>query len=361
MTENMTENRAGVYLRPGGLLGGAAATLAVAQGKAGRIAGGWAAFSLVEIVHRTGKDINRDWHSYADICNSKDPIIVKTLKQIETPRSAIAGLAMSVPQIMGIVNVTPDSFSDGGEFLQSDVAIAHGRELQAAGASILDIGGESTRPGAAVVTEEEEANRVIPVFKGLKSLGLPLSVDTRKPSVMRQAAAKGSGFINDVTALSFSPDSLQTASQLALPVCLMHAQGAPATMQDNPQYDDVVLDIYDYLARRIAACIAAGIKADQIVIDPGIGFGKSVRHNLALIDEIAMFHGLGVPILLGASRKSFIGAVMGSGDADKRLPGSLAAALAGVKSGVQFLRVHDVTETAQALKVWQASQTPSLF
>jgi len=351
----------GVYLRPGGLLGGEAGRQAVSQGKAGLIGGGWAAFSLIEVINRVGNSVERNWHPYADICASDDGAIGVLLKQIEAPRSSIAGLAMSEPQIMGIVNVTPDSFSDGGDFLQADVAIAHGKSLFEAGASILDIGGESTRPGADYVSEDDEAKRVEPVLEGLKGCGAALSVDTRKPMVMRKGVAAGAGFINDVTALSFSDDSLETVSDLNVPVCLMHSQGSPKTMQDNPQYDDVVLDIYDYFVERIKLCVAAGIDADQIVVDPGIGFGKTVRHNLALIDEIAMFHGLGVPVLLGASRKSFIGAVMNDADAGKRLPGSLAAALCGVRAGVQFLRVHDVAETVQALQIWRAVENSPQF
>ncbi|HFC05455.1 MAG TPA: dihydropteroate synthase, partial [Rhizobiales bacterium] len=187
--------------------------------------------------------------------------------------------------------------------------------------------------------------------QGFQDCQALLSVDTRKSPVMRQAAAAGAGLINDVTALSFSDDSLQTVSELALPVCLMHSQGTPQTMQDDPRYDDVVLDVYDYLAGRIDVCVAAGIDRDQIIIDPGIGFGKTVRHNLALIDEIAMFHGLGVPILLGASRKSFIGVAAKNAGVGNRLPGSLAVALAGARAGVQILRVHDVAETKQALAV----------
>ena len=361
MSVNRVADRAGVYLRPGGLLGGGAGQQAVRQGKAGLIGAGWAAFCLVEIIERTGNNIQRSWHSYGDIAETGDKAIADTLRRVEAPRSPVAGLPMSEPQIMGIVNVTPDSFSDGGDFLQSKTAIAHGKELQAAGADVLDIGGESTRPGADYVSEEEEAKRVVPVLKGLQGLGVALSVDTRKPSVMRHGAAAGAGFVNDVTALSFSEDSLKTVGELGVPVCLMHSQGTPQTMQDNPQYDDVVLDVYDYLGERIAVCVEAGIAVDQIVVDPGIGFGKTVRHNLALIDEISVFHGLGVPVLLGASRKSFIAAVTGNADVDNRLSGSLAVALCGVAAGVQFLRVHDVAETVQALRVWQASENSPQF
>ncbi len=351
----MNDKHAGVYLRPGGLLGANAAREAVEQGKAGRIAGGWAAFSLIEVVQREGSRIQRDWHCWADIAASQDGVIAGLLEKIASPRRPVAGLSMAEPQIMGIVNVTPDSFSDGGKFLNADAAITHGKKLHQDGAGILDIGGESTRPGAAFVSDQIEADRVVPVLEGLADTGAVLSVDTRKPAVMNSAFNAGARFINDVTALSFAPDSLKTASTLALPVCLMHLQGSPETMQHDPQYGDVVLDVYDYLARRIVACENAGIANHQIVVDPGIGFGKTVHHNLALIDQIALFHGLGVPILLGASRKSFIGQASGNKDAGQRLPGSLAAALAGLQSGVQILRVHDVAETRQAVRIWASS------
>ena len=352
----MSATGAGVYLRPAGLLGGAAARQAVAQAKAGFIAGGWAAFSLVEVVRRDTDVVKRDWYSWGDIAKSNDRVLVNLLAQITAVRSEIAGLSMAGPQIMGIVNVTPDSFSDGGKFLQSDGAIFHGRSLQQAGASILDIGGESTRPGAEIVSDEQESERVVPVLEGLKDAGAVLSVDTRKPWVMEHAVAAGARFINDVTALSYSPQSLATAAKTGLPVCLMHSQGTPQNMQDNPQYDNVVLDVYDYLAGRIEACVEAGISKNLIVVDPGIGFGKTVRHNLALIDQISLFHGLGVPVLLGASRKSFIGAVLSDTNIENRLAGSLAVALSGLKSGVQILRVHDVIETAQVVKLWQACE-----
>ncbi len=360
----MTARKAGVYLRPAGWLGGIAGRLAVEQGKAGLIAGAWSAFSLVEVVRRDGERVKRNWLSYPEVAASSEMALSGLLTQITATRVPIAGLPMTEPQIMGIVNVTPDSFSDGGQFLASDAAIAHGQQLQRDDASMLDIGGESTRPGAEPVSDDQEIERVVPVLKGLKGLAnvnAILSIDTRKPSVMKHAAAAGAGFINDVTALTFSPDSLTTAAKTGLPICLMHSQGTPQTMQNNPQYDEVVLDVYDYLSDRIAACLQAGIDKNRIIIDPGIGFGKAVRHNLALIDEVAMFHGLGVPILLGASRKSFIGAVVGDKDANKRLPGSLAAALNGLQSGVQILRVHDVGETVQAVQIWQASENSPQF
>lgn len=358
---NAQSGSAKVWLRPGGLLEGASARQAVQAGAAGWLAGGRVAFSLVELVRRDNGKVLREWRCFTDLRQSTEKAIGDGLALIAAKRADVVGLSMAEPQIMGIVNVTPDSFSDGGAFLQAEKAIAHGTVLFEAGASLLDIGGESTRPGANVVSKEEEAGRVVPVFEGLKELGVPLSVDTRKPEVMKKAAAAGASLINDVTALTFSGESLKTAVDVNQPVCLMHSQGTPETMQDNPQYDDVVLDVYEYLAERVAICVAAGVAKEKIIVDPGIGFGKTLRHNLALIEHIAMFHGLGVPILLGASRKSFIAGVMGDTNLADRLPGSLAVALAGVRSGVQFLRVHDVSETVQAVKIHMASADSTQF
>ena len=260
------------------------------------------------------------------------------------------------PLVMGIVNVTPDSFSDGGRFLDPAAAIAQGRALREAGADILDIGGESTRPGAAPVSAEEEGARILPVVEALAGDGAVVSVDTRHARTIEAAAKAGAALINDVWALAGDPagDALAAAAATGLPVVLMHMQGTPATMQADPRYDDVVLDVYDWLAARRDAAAAAGIPADRIIVDPGIGFGKTLQHNLALLDQLAVFHSLGAPILVGASRKSFI-AKAGRGEpADSRLAGSLAAGLAAVDRGAQILRVHDVAETVQALAVARA-------
>lgn len=255
---------------------------------------------------------------------------------------------------MGIVNVTPDSFSDGGRYIDSERAIAHGCRLIAEGADIIDIGGESTRPGAAVVPAEEEQSRVLPVIKALAALGTPLSIDTRNAATMAAAVAAGAHIINDVSALSYDPASLATAAKLGAPVILMHALADPRTMQQNPTYDDVTLDIYDYLSARIAAAVVAGVPRSQLIIDPGIGFGKTVAHNLTLMRELSLFHGLGQPLLLGASRKSFIAKVTDADDIADRLPGSLSAALAGQRQGAQILRVHDVAATKRALRLAEA-------
>ena len=279
------------------------------------------------------------------------------LMQHEAPRQPLAGLSLDRPRIMGIVNVTPDSFSDGGAFTSANAAIDHALQLEAEGADILDIGGESTRPGAEPVSIEEELRRVLPVIEGLAGRTKALiSIDTRKAEVMRRALAAGAHIINDVAALTYEAACMEGAAQSKAPIILMHAQGDPRTMQSAPHYDDCLLDVCDWLAARIAACESAGIDRARLVVDPGIGFGKSLAHNLELLAGLTLLHGLGVPLLLGASRKSFIGALSGAKNASERMPGSIAAALHGAAQGVQILRVHDVTETRQALTVWQAMQ-----
>lgn len=267
----------------------------------------------------------------------------------------IAGLDLSQPQIMGIVNVTPDSFSDGGDFFDPQYAVDHALRLEDEGADILDIGGESTRPGSEPVPQDEELKRVLPVIEKLKlRVQIKLSIDTRKAKVMKEAAAAGADIINDVSALTYDHKSILTAVELQLPVVLMHAQGDPKTMQHDPTYENVVADVYNFLKTRIDACVAAGLPRNKIIIDPGIGFGKNLDHNLSLLSNLNDFKSLKAPILLGVSRKSFIAALTNEKDTKNRLPGSLAAALCGIQQGVSILRVHDVAETRQALTVWQA-------
>jgi dihydropteroate synthase len=277
------------------------------------------------------------------------------LEALTAPRAALAGLAMDRPQIMGILNVTPDSFSDGGRFLNPQAALAQARAM-AEGADILDIGGESTRPGALPVPEEDEISRTAPVIRALRSGGLevPISVDTRKAAVAEACLREGADVVNDVAALTFDPALGPLVARSGCPVILMHHQGTPETMQDAPAYDDVVLDVYDWLADRVAAVEAMGIARARIMVDPGIGFGKTQAHNLALLHRLSLLHGLGCPVLLGASRKRFIGTIGGAAEAAARMPGSVAVALAGVAQGVQMIRVHDVAETRQALRLWQA-------
>lgn len=261
----------------------------------------------------------------------------------------------TAPQIMGILNVTPDSFSDGGKFDEVDRAVAHARKLIADGADILDIGGESTRPGAKEICVQEEISRTAPVIRALRAAGIEaqISIDTRKPDVAVAAIKAGANIWNDVSALTFDPRSEAMAADLGCPVILMHAQGLPETMQDNPQYEDVVRDIIDWLEGRIDAAVRAGVIKSNIIIDPGIGFGKRHEDNLSIFARLDDFHALGCPILMGASRKSFIGRIDGS-DAETRLGGSLASALWSAALGADILRVHDVSETAQAVKVWEA-------
>jgi dihydropteroate synthase len=278
------------------------------------------------------------------------------LKNLAAPRGAIAGLSLDRPRIMGIVNVTPDSFADGGSHLTAESAIAHALKLEEEGADILDIGGESTRPGAEPVSLGEELRRVMPVIEGLVGrTRARLSIDTRKAEVMRRAALAGVHILNDISALQHDAMSMRVAAETRLPVVLMHAQGDPRTMQRDPKYDNVLLDVYDMLEARVEACLRAGISRDRLIIDPGIGFGKTAAHNLELLSGLSLLHGLGVPLMLGASRKSFIGALTGAVDPTDRVPGSVAAALAGAMQGAHILRVHDVAATRQALIIWQAA------
>ncbi|MDB5457405.1 MAG: dihydropteroate synthase [Caulobacter sp.] len=260
------------------------------------------------------------------------------------------------PLVMGVVNVTPDSFSDGGRFVAPGAALAHARQLIADGADWLDIGGESTRPGAAPVSEADEVARVVPLIAAVHAESpISISIDTMKPAVARAAVAAGASLWNDVGALGFSPDAAAVAAELGCEVALMHMRGEPRTMQDAPAYADVVAEVEAFLLARARAAMAAGVARHKIWLDPGLGFGKTAAHNLALLAALPRFVALGFPILLGASRKRFIAAVDPlAGDAGGRLGGSLAAALAGARAGVAMVRVHDVRETAQALAVQRA-------
>lgn len=262
-------------------------------------------------------------------------------------------LDLSWPRVMGILNVTPDSFSDGGDFLDPVAALDHVRAMVEAGADLIDVGGESTRPGAAPVTIDDELRRVIPVIEILAAeLPVPVSVDTSKPEVMRAAVMAGASMINDVRALG-AAGALETARDLGVPVCLMHMRGEPRTMQETPRYGDVVAEVRDFLARRVAACLEAGIPRRHLVIDPGFGFGKGLDHNLALLARLDALSDLGVPVLVGLSRKSMLGALTGR-DRGGRLAASLAAAMIAAQRGAHILRVHDVPGTVDALKVLRA-------
>jgi dihydropteroate synthase len=255
-----------------------------------------------------------------------------------------------------VVNVTPDSFSDGGRHLDPAAALAHARRLIAEGADSLDVGGESTRPGAAPVAEADEIARVVPLIRAIRAeSNVAISVDTMKPAVARAAVEAGAAMWNDVTALRHAPDSVEIAAELGCEVVLMHMQGEPRTMQAEPRYDDVVAEVADFLAARAAAAMAAGVAREKIWLDPGVGFGKHmIRHNLPLLAGLERIVGLGFPVLLGVSRKSFIGRLDGGAEVDARLGGSIAGALWGAGAGVAAVRVHDVRETVQALRVWAA-------
>lgn len=349
-----------IYIRPLGLYAARVGETAEEVWGGFRLADGWLDFSGVEVIERNGASVDRriagigeflerDWGRRA--LNAAD-----MFEMIRQPRAHLVGLGWSKPRIMGIVNVTPDSFSDGGQLNDTQAAIDHARRLEDAGADIIDIGAESTRPGSDPVSLDEERRRVLPVIEMLGGkVEARISIDTRKSEVMREAVAAGADIVNDVSALSFDPMALETIADLGMPVILMHALGDPKTMQDNPIYDDVLLDVFDYLEARVEACVRAGIARDKIVIDPGIGFGKTLDHNLALLSGLSLLHGLGLPVLVGASRKGFVGRLSGVEVARERVAGSLGAALAAVGQGAQIIRVHDVAETRQALSVWQAA------
>lgn len=264
-------------------------------------------------------------------------------------------LDLSQPLVMGVLNVTPDSFSDGGQFNQPDNALRHAIDMVEAGAAIIDIGGESTRPGAASVSVQEELDRVIPLVEAVRAeCDAEISVDTSTPEVMTEAARAGAGIINDIRALE-RPGALAAAAASGLAVCVMHMQGEPATMQQAPEYDNVVIEVRDWLSAKADACIAAGIPRDHILLDPGIGFGKNDTHNLALLKQLPLLAETGFPLLVGASRKSMIGRLLHR-DVSERLAGSLAIAMASVQNGASIMRVHDVAETVDVLRMMQLLQ-----
>ena len=343
------------YVRPVGLLYGATAEAAVAGGLALPLAGGPIAFTAAELIEGEPGNTRMRLFAAPALASSGEADLAARLARITAKRPAFAGIALDRPVLMGIVNVTPDSFSDGGLFDTKEAAIVHAAELAVAGAGIIDVGGESTRPGSDAVDQQSELDRVVPVIEGLAGLPAVISVDTRKASVARAAAKQGAAILNDVSALTYDPKSLRAAAETGLSVVLMHAQGEPKTMQDNPTYDDVVLEVFDYLEARIGAAVKAGIEAPRIAADPGLGFGKTLAHNLALLAHTSLFHGLGVPLLIGASRKRFIQGVAGGEGPQSREPGSQAAAIAAAAQGAQILRVHDVAGSRQALAVWRAT------
>lgn len=321
-----------------------------------RLAGGWARFSQCEVLRRgAASDRSAPDTSAPEIT---DRIPDDWLARLTAPRGPILGMAMDRPRVMAILNATPDSFSDGGLAGDAAGAVARGRALMAAGADMLDIGGESTRPGSAEVAIPEEIARIRPVIQGLSGLA-PISVDTRKALVAEAALSAGARLVNDVSGFDFDPDMAALVARSGAEVCIMHAQGIPETMQDDPQYGDVVLDVYDALAERVSRAITAGVDPSRIVIDPGIGFGKTEAHNLAIMRRISVYHGLGFPVLLGISRKRFIGRIGEAPEPRDRMAGTLALTLAAVAQGIQIHRVHDAAEIKQGLRLWSALETRS--
>ena len=336
------------YLIPRALISGPAAVRAIDAGAALPLAGGTLAFALTDAIERVVGEEGRRCPMDLPAARAFAPDFIDGLIK---PRAAWAGFDLKRPLIMGVLNVTPDSFSDGGDFAEASTAIDHGRAMLAAGADIIDVGGESTRPGAHPVSPADEAGRVLPVVRALADAGAVVSIDTRHASVMDQAVKAGAGIINDVTALTGDAESVRVAAGSGAAIVLMHMLGEPQTMQQDPRYADVTCDLIDYFEARLASL---NIARERIAIDPGIGFGKKDPHNLRLLDELAAFHVFGCPILLGASRKSFIGR-LGKGEAPKqRLAGTLAAHQTGFDRGAQIVRAHDVAEAYQARAIWMA-------
>ena len=347
----------GLYVRPLDLVHRPATT---APGDADRLLGGGPyRFQNIEILLRTPERIvafcgsvqqMRDWAVRNGCLEAVDDGILRLTQR----REPLLGRNWDRPLLMGIVNVTPDSFSESVSRRDPAAAISHAHSLIEAGADILDIGGESTRPGSGSVSEAEEIDRVVPVIGKVAGFGVPVSVDTSKAAVMTAALEAGASIINDVTALEGDPESPAVASKARVPLILMHMQGRPRTMQNEPWYDCAPLDVHDFLSSRVDACERLGIRRNTLIIDPGIGFGKNDQHNLGILARIGLMHSIGVPVMVGVSRKSLVGRLSGGDDPEQRLGGSLALGLGAIAQGVQILRVHDVAETRQALALRHA-------
>ncbi len=333
------------FILPLGVCWGSAAKALQASGTGLPLAG-HGAYTAAGILWRDGDSAKI---AAADI----NSLPAEATAKIGAKRPHWAGLSLDRPLVMGIVNATPDSFSDGGDNDSPQNAINAALAMVEAGAAIIDVGGESTRPGSASVSPDEETARVLPVVSALAAKGILVSIDTRHASVMRAATAAGAAIINDVAALR-EPGAMAAAAQSGAAVCLMHMLGEPGTMQNDPTYACAPLDVYDFLADRVDAAVKAGISLDRIAIDPGIGFGKTSDHNAQILDALALYHGLGVGVLLGVSRKRFVAALSRDELPKQRFPGSMAAAQIGLEAGVQIIRVHDVAETVQAVAVWHA-------
>jgi dihydropteroate synthase len=335
------------------------------DGKVARLAGGLNWFAAVELIGIDGhRRLRSELLPVEGVDARFDDDMAAQWVALTSPRAALQlgerTIRLDQPQVMGIVNATPDSFSDGGQFADAADAAMAGADMAAQGAAIVDVGGESTRPGAKPIWEGDEIERIAPVIRQLSAGGVAVSADTRKADVMTAALQAGARMINDVSALTFDDRSAATLAAAGVPVVLMHHQGAPETMQDNPRYDDVLVEVYLWFEDRIAAAQTAGIPRNRILIDPGFGFGKNVGHNLELMNGLALFHSLGCALMVGASRKRTIGALSGEAPADKRLGGSIALALKAVEQGAQMVRVHDVFDTVQALRIWRGLRDQAL-
>ncbi len=335
------------------------------DGKVARLAGGMNWFGLVELIRVDGsRRVSAEIVSVEGIESRFDDVMASQWAALTAPRAPLQlgerTIRLDQPQVMGIINATPDSFSDGGAYADAASAAEAGARMAAQGAAIIDVGGESTRPGASEVWEGDEIERVVPVVSQLAAGGNAVSIDTRKSGVMKAALEAGAGLVNDVSALTWDPQSAEVVASTGAPVVLMHHQGDPQTMQQDPRYDDVLVEVYLWLEERIAAAEAAGIAARNILVDPGFGFGKTVAHNLELMNGLALLHSLGCPIVLGASRKRTIGALSNEAPTDKRLGGSIAFALKAAEQGAQVIRAHDIFETVQALRVWRGLRDQAL-
>jgi dihydropteroate synthase len=335
------------------------------DGKVARLAGGLNWFCAVELVRIDGHErTSTELLPVEGIESRFDEDMAAQWAALTSLRAALQlgerAIRLDQPQVMGIVNATPDSFSDGARFADAAAAAEAGADMAAAGAAIIDVGGESNRPGAKPVWEGDEIERVAPVIRQLAAGGAAVSVDTRKADVMTAAIEAGARMVNDVSALTHDGRSAGVIAASDVPVVLMHHKGSPETMQDDPRYDDVLVEVYLWLEERIAAAEGAGIARERILIDPGFGFGKNVGHNLELMNGLAVFHSLGCPLVVGASRKRTIGALSDEAPVDQRLAGSIAFALYAAELGVLLLRVHDVPETVQALRIWRGLRDQAL-
>lgn len=356
-----------LYLRPTGFIESPQRH----DGASFRLAGTMLWFSQVEVIDRTGSATERhlvdmrQWDAFvANLSSEKQDRCEQLFGRITAARSSLQLreriVRLDQPQVMGIINMTPDSFSDGGKNADIEAAADAAFAMTSAGAAIVDIGGESTRPGAPLVWEGDEIARVEPLIKRLAASGMAISIDTRKSSVMQSAVMAGAAMINDISALLFDDQSLEVAKNLDVPIVLMHAPGHGTDPHKGGDYDDVVTNVFDWLEERIMAVEATGISRDRILVDPGIGFGKSLSDNLSIINNLSIFHGLGCPILFGASRKRMIGALSNEATVEQRLGGSIFLAVKAIEQGAHVVRVHDAAETVQAVQVWRGLRDAAL-